>query len=198
MRPAPTSAHPVLLIHGIDDTEALFQPLRAVLEDQGLTVHTINLTPNDGSVGLDRLAEQVLHFANTHLGLEGSFDLVGFSMGGLVARYYLQRLGGLERVRRFITISSPHRGTWTAFLRSNAGARQMRPRSSFLEDLNRDAATLQRVAHLSVWTSLDLMILPANSSRLPASRSLCIRVAAHPLMLRSARVSRSVLEALSG
>jgi len=34
------------------------------------------------------------------------FDLVGFSMGGIVSRYYVQRLGGIDRVQRFITLAS--------------------------------------------------------------------------------------------
>ena len=36
-------------------------------------------------------------------------DLVGFSMGGLIARYYVQRLAVMGRVSRLVTISSPAR-----------------------------------------------------------------------------------------
>ncbi|WP_178378225.1 hypothetical protein [Chroogloeocystis siderophila] len=37
-------------------------------------------------------------------------------MGGLAGRHYLQCLGGVNRVQRFISISTPHRGMWTAYL----------------------------------------------------------------------------------
>ena len=65
-------------------------------------------------------------------------------MGGLVSRYYVQRLGGIERVRRLITISTPHQGTLWAHMVGNPGSRQMRPGSAFLSKLNHDAAMLER------------------------------------------------------
>jgi triacylglycerol lipase len=192
------SANPVLLIHGIDDTEVLFARMRPYLERHGRAAHCVNLTPNDGASGLEELACQVLSYANTNFDQETAIDLVGFSMGGLVARYYVQRLGGVDRVRRLVTISSPHRGTQTAFLRrNNKGVRQMRPGSCFLSDLNRDVHTLDRVAFTSIWTPFDLMILPANSSVLPVGRTIRVNVAAHPLMARDRRVLRVVLDALS-
>jgi triacylglycerol esterase/lipase EstA (alpha/beta hydrolase family) len=118
-------------------------------------------------------------------------------MGGLVARYYVQRLGGIERVRRLITISSPHNGTCAAFLRRNGGARQMRPGSAFLCDLNRDVSVLDRIDFTSIWTPFDLMILPAHSSVLPAGRAIRVNVGAHPPMVRNQRVLKLVADVLS-
>ena len=115
---------PTLLIHGIFDTDALFQKMRYHLQLHGRDVHCLNLTPNNGDVGLDELAQQIVNYVDSRFDTGETIDLVGFSMGGLVARYYVQRLGGLERVRRFITISSPHNGTCTAFLRWNKGVRR--------------------------------------------------------------------------
>jgi pimeloyl-ACP methyl ester carboxylesterase len=125
-----TALRPVVLLHGIDDTSALFHHMVPQLELAGLRTHAMNLVPRNGDAGLDHLAAQVAAWIEANFAAEQSIDLVGFSMGGLVARYYIQRLGGVERVRRFITMSSPHKGTWTAFLRWNRGARQMRPRGS--------------------------------------------------------------------
>lgn len=189
--------NPVLLIHGIDDTEVLFCRMRPFLERHGRVTHCLNLTPNNGVSGLENLALQVRSYVDSNFGRETAIDVVGFSMGGLVARYYLQRLSGVNRVHRFVTISSPHRGTRTAFLRRNEGARQMRPGSPFLRDLNRDLHTLDEVAFTSIWTPFDLMIFPANSSVLPAGRAIRVNVAAHPLMVRDRRVLRLVFDALS-
>jgi triacylglycerol lipase len=113
-------------------------------------------------------------------------------MGGLVARDYLQRLGGIDRVHRFIAISSPHNGTWTAFLRNKAGARRMRPGSAFLADLNGDIELLDRIRTTTIWTPLDLMIVPAVSSSRCPGPSWRVSVAAHPLMPRSRRVLKLV------
>jgi hypothetical protein len=40
--------------------------------------------------------------------------LIGHSMGGLVARYYLEERGGWERTRALITFGTPHRGSLNA------------------------------------------------------------------------------------
>jgi triacylglycerol lipase len=183
-----SAQNPVFLVHGIDDTGVLFDKMSALLRRGGRPVQALNLTPNNGDAGLDELASQLGTYINAGFPAAQSIDLVGFSMGGLVARYYLQRLGGAERVRRFITIASPHNGTWMAFLRRNRGARQMRPGSDFLKDLNRDTAMLDRIRVTSIWTPFDLMIAPCTSSVLSAGRSMRVNVAAHPLMVRDRRV----------
>ncbi|MEY4561715.1 MAG: hypothetical protein RLZZ618_992 [Pseudomonadota bacterium] len=43
-------------------------------------------------------------------GADAKLWLVGHSMGGLVARYFLEHLGGAEITRHLITIGTPHRG----------------------------------------------------------------------------------------
>ncbi len=184
--------NPVLFVHGIGDTEAVFDRMADWLRCHDHEVHTLNLTPNNGDAPLDQLADQLAAFAASRFGVTRSFDIVAFSMGGLVARYYLQRLGGLDRVHRFIAISSPHHGTWTAFLRRNPGARQMRPGSAFLADLNRDVEALNRIRASTIWTPLDLMIFPANSSARCPGPSLRVNVPIHPLMLRDRRVLQLV------
>lgn len=175
--------NPVLLIHGIDDTVQKFRRMVPYLSDRGWDVHCFNLVPNNGDVGLDRLADQITHYVQTHFSPAQPFDLIGYSMGGIVSRYYVQRLGGIDRVQRFITLASPHHGTWTAYGRGNIGAQQMRPNSQFLADLNRDVAMLEQLALSSIWTPLDLMIVPANSSELPIGKSIQIPVLLHPLMV---------------
>jgi len=188
--------NPVVLVHGIDYTEAVFRRMADWLRRHGYDVHTLNLAPSNGDAPLDELAHQLADVAAARFGTARPFDIVAFSMGGLVARYYLQRLGGIDRVHRFIAISAPHEGTWTAFLRMNSGARQMRPGSAFLTDLNRDIESLGRIRTTTIWTPLDLMIVPARSSSRCPGASRRVNVAAHPLMLRSRRVLKLVQQLL--
>jgi triacylglycerol lipase len=152
----------------------------------------VNLKPSDGSVGLDKLADQIGIFAEQNLSSMEQFDLVGFSMGGIVARYYVQRLGGIKRVRRLITIAAPHHGTYVAYAAGTVGSKQMRPGSSFLRALNSDAALLEQVRVTSIWTPFDLMIAPASNSRLGLGQEFRIPVGMHPWMLTSQRVLRLV------
>jgi len=189
--------HPVILVHGIDDTAAVFRTMAPYLASQGWQVHHPSLTPSNGDVGLDVLAEQLSDYVQQVIPAGQPFDLVGFSMGGIISRYFVQRLGGLERVRRLVTISSPHCGTWTAYLRSNLGASQMCVQSPFLRDLNQDANCLEQLNFTSIWTPLDLMILPAHSSRLGVGREVVLNVPAHAWMLSDPRSLRAVVQALS-
>jgi triacylglycerol lipase len=187
----------VLLVHGIWRSGATFKRMSRYLGKRGFEAHAVDLVPSDGSAGLDELAKQIEVYAAERLPAGSPFDLVGFSMGGVVCRYYLQRLGGVARVRRFVSISSPHHGTATAYLQRRPGCVQMRPSSALLRDLNGDVAMLERIDVTSIWTPLDLMILPPDSSRLPVGREVLVPAPIHGLMLHDPRALRAVADALS-
>jgi triacylglycerol lipase len=190
--------NPILLVHGINDTGAVFDKMMLYLQKQGWSVYTLDLLPNNGVVSLDKLAEQVADYVAITFKPDQQLDLVGFSMGGIVSRYYIQRLRGIERVQRFITISSPHQGTLTALLSRLPGCIQMRPHSPLLKDLNSDVEMLKRLEFTSIWTPFDLMIFPAQNSHIPLGREVVIPVALHPWMLKDSRVLAVVAEALGG
>jgi triacylglycerol lipase len=193
---AQTDRHPVLLVHGIWKSGAAFGRMARYLRARGLTVHTIDLSPNDGAAELPALAAQIAAFVEEKIPAGAPLDLVGFSMGGVVSRYYVQRLGGIERVRRLVTISAPHHGTAMAYLARKAGAAQMRLGSAFLADLNRDVEMLARIDVTTMWTPLDLMIVPPDSSRLPVGREVLVAAPLHALMLHDPRALRAVADAL--
>ncbi|MEH1801825.1 MAG: triacylglycerol lipase [Nostoc sp.] len=189
--------NPVLLIHGIDDTEAVFHKMRPYLIQQGWSVYSLNLVPNNGDMGLDELAKQVADYVTATFAPEQRLDLIGFSMGGIVSRYYVQRLGGISRVQRFLTISSPHYGTVVAYASRRLGCLQMRPDSIFLKDLNSDAVILGQLDFTSIWTPYDLMIVPANSSQMPVGSQVIVPVTLHPWMLTDSRSLAVVTAALA-
>jgi len=153
----------------------------------------IDLLPNDGRAIVPVLAAQVAHAVDEAIasidGDDPRVDVVGFSMGALVTRYYLQRGGGKSRVRRFVSISGPHAGTINALALPFAGVRQMRPGSELLRDLASDPDPWGPVEVHTVWTPYDLMILPARSSKLPGARSeRVIPVKMHRWMITDPRV----------
>lgn len=191
------SRNPVLLIHGIDDTDIIFERMAALLRNLGWTVYSLDLVPNCGAAGLEILAAQVAVYVDQTFPVGQAIDLVGFSMGGIVSRYYVQRLGGIDRVQRFITLSSPHLGTWAAYSRWNPGCGQMRPNSPFLIDLNQNASILSQINFTSIWTPFDLIIIPANSSHLPVGKSIQVPVGGHAWMVTDPRSILRVAEALS-
>lgn len=187
--------NPVLLVHGISDDAGSMERMATYLRGNGWEVYTLSLTPNWGQRGLEPLAQQVADFSRETFG-KRRFDLVGYSMGGLVTRYYVQRLGGLKRVDRFVTLSAPHHGTETARLVPTEGCREMRPGSAFLRDLERDADQLRRVKFTSLYTPWDVVIVPAKSSVMPQARNVKVSVGSHPGMVLRKTGLRAVAEAL--
>jgi triacylglycerol lipase len=193
----PSIQNRVLLVHGIADSAASMRKLRTRLSRDGRETLAINLKPGDGRMSLEVLSLQLRDYIQTHFSISERFDLVGFSMGGLVCRYYVQVLGGSSRVDRLVTISAPNHGTFLAFLNGRVACKEMRPGSDFLRKLNEDWSTLGNLNVTSFWTPLDLVIIPAKSSRLPVGINKPIPVLAHPLMILQRRPLEEVASTLS-
>ncbi len=192
---------PVLLVHGIDDSHRAFASMQEQLSRAGFqNVEALDFSPNDGSCGIPALASQVDAAVERLRERTGApkVDVVAFSMGTLATRFYLMRLGGKARVRTFVSLSGPHHGTWMGYLRWNHGAEQMRPNSPLLTDLAKDEGDWGEVKVVSLWTPLDLMIVPPSSSALKGAVHQTFPVLAHPLMLSDARVLTAVEQALAG
>jgi triacylglycerol esterase/lipase EstA (alpha/beta hydrolase family) len=198
---APVEARvPVLLVHGIDDDASAFDAMRARLEREGWAhVHALSLVPNDGSEPLPSLARQVARAAEELRTRTGApkVDVVGFSMGALVTRYWVQQLDGRRGVRRFISISGPHQGTLMAYVRDGKGTLQMRPRSRLLRHLQANPRPWGEVEVHSFWSPMDLVIVPASSSRLPGAEERTFPVLLHPWMVTDGRVLDAVVEVLA-
>ncbi|MFC5215428.1 lipase family alpha/beta hydrolase [Streptomyces coerulescens] len=177
----PTETNPpVVLLHGFIDNRSVFVLLRRNLAQHGRhQVESLNYSPLTCDI---RTAAELL---GRHI--EGicertgsrQVDVVGHSLGGLIARYYVQRLGGDHRVRTLVTLGTPHSGTSVVPL-ANAHpiVRQMRPGSPILEELARPAPGC-RTHFVSFWSDLDHLMDPLETA--------CI---AHPdLMAQNVRVS---------
>ncbi len=189
--------NPVLLVHGIWDTCKVFRRMISFLNQGGWKVYDLDLAPNDGTKGLDDLAQQVADKVESTFGAEQPFDLLGFSMGGIVSRYYIQRLSGINRVKRFITLSAPNNGTVIAYFNQGLGCVQMRPNSCLLKDLNSDAQMLSQINFTSIWTPYDMMIVPASSSKMPVGDNVVVSVWNHAWMLIDEKSLNAIATALS-
>jgi triacylglycerol lipase len=175
----------VVLVHGILEDGLAFRALRTRLENHGIQCHVPKLEPNDARDGIDQLAASLKEGIDKEFGPDERFAMVGFSMGGLVSRYYLQNLGGAERCDAFITVSSPHHGTKMAYAYPGKGARQMRPGSPFLKNLAETEDRLGDIPVVSWRTPMDLIILPTESSVWKRAENHSHPVILHPLMLHS-------------
>jgi len=188
---------PVVLVHGIWNTAAIFTPLKTYLTQNGWSVHALSMIPNSGDAPIETLAKQVATFVDATLGPQQPFHLIGFSMGGLISRYYLQRLGGLARVKKFIAICAPHNGTLLALGSDRTGVKQMRPHSPFLTDLNQDIHCLNTIQTFSFWTPFDLLILPPWHAQLSCGSAACLNISTHNNMIRDPKALSAIAQTLT-
>jgi triacylglycerol lipase len=157
---------PILLLHGILDNRSVFTLFRRSLRRRGFGVaHAVNYSLFTGDV---RAAARELHEHVEQLrertGAE-KVHIVGHSLGGMIARYYVQRLGGSAAVDTLVTLGSPHSGTLAAYLLPTPLARQLRPGSDVVAELARPAPGC-RTRFLVVWSRMDQMVLPQRNGRL--------------------------------
>ncbi|MDT0396402.1 MULTISPECIES: esterase/lipase family protein [Streptomyces] len=162
----PTEAKPpVVLLHGFIDNRSVFVLLRRSLSQHGRQqIESLNYSPLTCDIRiaaelLGRHIEQVCERTGSH-----RVDVVGHSLGGLIARYYVQRLGGDARVRTLVTLGTPHSGTRVAPL-ANAHpiVRQMRPGSPVLEELALPSPGC-RTHFVAFWSDLDHIMDPLESA----------------------------------
>ena len=150
------------------------------------------LYPHDAREGLPMMAQQLHSILEEKLPGGDRFALIGFSMGALISRYYLQELGGHERTQAFFSISGPHEGTWAAYLHSGEGVSQMRPGSSFLNDLHRYSHRLESLPIASYWTPFDLIVIPTVSSRWKMGEEVCIPSMLHHKIISDRRLMKDL------
>ncbi|MER5279687.1 alpha/beta fold hydrolase [Streptomyces sp. NPDC002809] len=156
---------PVVLLHGFIDNRSVFVLLRRSLARHGRNrPESLNYSPLTCDIRtaaelLGRHIEEICARTGHH-----EVDIVGHSLGGLIARYYVQRLGGDRRVRTLVTLGTPHGGTAVAPL---AGAhpivRQMRSGSGPIEELRLPAPGC-RTRFVSFWSELDQVIVPVEAA----------------------------------
>lgn len=186
-----TALPPVLLVHGIWNTGAAFARLARELQRRERLLDAIDLLPNDGSVALEQLAMQLEPAVRRLLQASDAakIDVVGFSMGALVTRYWLQQLGGKHLTRRYVSISGPHAGTRLAQFSKHPGIAQMRPGNPWLQNLAQDPSPFGSVEVHTLRTPFDLMIVPSSScGSLPNCKSqTTLPVLLHRWMLTDPR-----------
>ncbi len=186
----------MLLVHGIFDSSSVMKPLRRVLDSQGFRVYSPDLVPCDGSASIPTLAHQLESFIHTHLADE-RFSIIAFSMGGLIARYYLQCLNGAARAQTLITLGTPHNGSALAFFRIGEGFRDLRQGSALIRTLRQTEDTLRSLNPLSIYTPFDLMIVPYTSSIWRIAKNVSVPLPIHCGLLSSPKVHRLIFSHLS-
>ncbi len=178
----------LVLVHGLAANRSGFFPLQAYLRARG---HGRQYAVNYRSAGsLEALALRLKREIDSNV-RGGRIDMIAHSMGGLVARFYLQQLGGARRVDRLITLGTPHRGTHAANFVPSALVRQLLPDGPFIRHLNA-LPRPENVEVTSIVAGRDLLIQPVDSARCPFGESLHFDELGHLELLFRPRVIQRI------
>jgi triacylglycerol esterase/lipase EstA (alpha/beta hydrolase family) len=114
-------------------------------------------------------------------------DLVAHSLGGVVARYFIERMDGRDQVGRLITIATPHAGTRAGRLGFGIpAARDLRGDSLIFNELGPVSAG---AAYTSIWSRADAIVQPPESASIePGGRDEVFDDLGHLSLVLSPRV----------
>lgn len=157
---------PILLLHGLADNHSIFTLLRRGLLRRGFSqIFAMNYSfrTKDVRTLAVQLAEEIEAIVE-ETGYE-RIHVVAHSLGGVIGRYYVTRLGGDARVHTLVTLGAPHSGTLLAHIAPTPLARQLRPASPLMRELNQPAPGC-RTRVVAFWSDTDEAIVPAVNASL--------------------------------
>ncbi|HVQ90694.1 MAG TPA: alpha/beta fold hydrolase [Mycobacteriales bacterium] len=192
---------PILLVHGMVGNGSIFTVLRRSLSRRGFgPVHTVNYSPFTRDVRTAaRLLSRQVEILCGRTGYE-RVHLIAHSLGGVIARYYVQLLGGDARVHTLVTLGTPHGGTNAAHLLPVLLARQLRPGSDLLAELDAPVPRCD-TRFVAIWSDLDQLIYPKEHAQLAhpglAARNVLLAGAGHLSLPSDRRAIQEVSRALT-
>ncbi len=156
-----TAATPILLVHGIVDNHSIFTVMERALRRRGFSdVSSFDYGLLTSDV---RGAARDLRHAVEQLCSDSGYErihIVGHSLGGLIARYYIQRMEGHRRVHTCVTLGTPHQGTVLARVGKVLPlVRQLAPESELVTELTLPAADCT-TRFIAFYSDIDHLILP--------------------------------------
>lgn len=189
---APATLPPVLLVPGYSMNRGCFQFLALYLRRRGWRwVWPINNVPFSSPIPV--LAHSLARRVQELREASGApqVDIVAHSMGGVLAAWYVNHLGGDAYVRRVVTLGTPWAGTRQAVFGMRREVRDLLPDSPIIQSLGP-----VKVSLVSIWSQDDAIVLPPESARRLDAPSPAVRRIGHMSLLMSAQAFRLVLQAL--
>lgn len=195
-RPEEVSGTPVLLLHGLFHNRASWLWAKFRLRRRGFrALYTLNLPPwKDVETLTERVAKKVDELRHA-LGVK-KVCLVGHSMGGVIARNYVQIRGGEQKVERCVLLATPNHGSKLAPFALSPLAKLLMPGSEFLRRLA-VAPLPPEVAVTTICTRHDNIVLPWEYAHLEGARKVELTGMGHASLLYRPRALKAVIEALS-
>jgi triacylglycerol esterase/lipase EstA (alpha/beta hydrolase family) len=189
----------VLLVHGYGCNRAMWLKFSEGLASNGYSSDAINLEPALGSI--DQYANIVEAGVTALMNRTGASQvvIVAHSMGGLAARAFMKTSSPLQnqRIKKVITLGTPHQGTVHALLGQGKNTQQMQPNSSWLEAL----AAAERPEDLRKFTCIlthqDNIVAPQANQTVPGAKEIQLSGIGHVALAYSPAVVQLVINELN-
>ena len=184
------------MIHGLWNTSSIFSSITSKLDDIGIEYFAPTLKHSYGMTSIIDLTKILNELILKKYGTKKELDILGFSMGGIIGRYWLQKFNGYKRTRRFISIGSPHKGTFTAQLVPKfpfRGISEMKIKSEFLRELEKNDFFLNDIECINIFTYWDLMVFPSWWTNLNLGKKISVRVYKHRSLVRNNSVVEKII-----
>jgi pimeloyl-ACP methyl ester carboxylesterase len=186
---------PVLLLHGMFNNRASWFWFKWTLRKQGINnIATINLSSWHNEEVLTELVAKKVDELRHRLGVD-KVHLVGHSMGGIIARNYMQLRGGASKIDRCIYLGVPHLGSKLAPFAVSPLGQLLIPGADFLERLA-VAPPPAGVKVTNIYTLKDNMVLPNSNALLPWGESIALDRLGHTALIYRKPALAAVLQAL--
>ena len=182
----------VVLVHGFVCNRGLWNPWMRELRVRGVPFVAVNLEPVFGSIDhYVQIIEDAV--ARVERATGTPVVLVGHSMGGVAIRAWLARFDADARVRRVLTIGSPHHGTWLARFGHTINGRQMRLNGAWLAELVLREPPARYAKFSCYFGHCDNIVFPAASGTLPHAENIHVPGTAHVHMTFNPAVFEGLL-----
>ena len=176
------------MIHGLWNSSSIFSSITPKLDDIGIEYFAPTLKHSYGITSIIDLTNTLNELILEKYGLEKKVDILGFSMGGIIGRYWIQKFNGYKRTRRFISIGSPHKGTLIAQLVPKypfRGISEMKINSKLLKELAHNDFYFNDIECVNFFTYWDLMVFPGWWTNLDSGKKISVKVYKHRNLVRN-------------
>ncbi len=192
--------NPIILIHGLWNTSSIFSSITPQLDNIGIEYFAPTLEHSYGMTSILDLTNKLNELILEKYGLEKEIDILGFSMGGIIGRHWLQKFNGYKRTRRLISIGSPHKGTLMAqFIPKYPfkGISEMKINSKFLRGLANNDVFLNDIECINFFTHWDLMVFPGWWTNLNFGKKVSVKVYKHRNLVRNKFVVDKIIDEIT-
>ena len=188
--------NPIILIHGLWNTSEIFSLITSKLDEREIEYFAPTLKHKYGMTSIVELTSLFNDLILEKYGLEKELDILGFSMGGIIGSYWIKKLNGYKRTRRFITVGSPHNGTLASQLVPKypfRGISEMKINSLLLKELSKYDYLLKDIKCISFFTYWDLMVFPGWRANLNKGEKISLKIYKHKNLVRNQEAVEKII-----